>query len=78
MTVAADFAFRQAWALCPYSPEAVYCYVNVLLPQNRFDDAVRVAEAFAALPQNKDNEQAAHLLTQLKQMQTEHPPKPGN
>ena len=24
----ADFAFRQSWALCPYSPEAVYRYVN--------------------------------------------------
>ena len=28
MTRATDFAFRQAWALCPYSPEAVFRYVE--------------------------------------------------
>src|ERR1019366_6341572 len=35
----ADFAFRQAWALCPYSPEAVFRYVNFLLGQKRVADA---------------------------------------
>ena len=35
----ADFAFRQAWALCPYSPEATYRYVNFLKSQNRAADA---------------------------------------
>ena len=25
----ADFAFRQAFAFCPYSPEAVFRYVNL-------------------------------------------------
>jgi len=24
----AEFAFRQAFALCPYSPEAVFCYTS--------------------------------------------------
>jgi tetratricopeptide (TPR) repeat protein len=27
-----EFAFKQAFAFCPYSPEAVYRYVNYLLP----------------------------------------------
>jgi tetratricopeptide (TPR) repeat protein len=41
-----DFAFRQAFAFCPYSPEAVFRYCQLLLsPQvQRFDDALIVAE----------------------------------
>ena len=39
----ADFAFRQAFAFCPYSPEAVFRYVNLLLSLQRFDDALMVA-----------------------------------
>jgi len=42
----ADFAFKQAFAYCPYSPEAVYRYINLLaLPQvNRLNDALLVAQ----------------------------------
>jgi thioredoxin-like negative regulator of GroEL len=39
----ADFAFRQAFAFCPYSPEAVFRYVNLLLSLQRFDDAIIIA-----------------------------------
>jgi hypothetical protein len=41
----AEFTFRQAFAFCPYSPEAVFRYVNLLtrLP-NRIDDALLIAE----------------------------------
>ena len=35
----ADFTFRQAFAFCPYSPEAVFRYVQLLLQLQRFDDA---------------------------------------
>ncbi|HTX20452.1 MAG TPA: DUF2723 domain-containing protein, partial [Candidatus Aquilonibacter sp.] len=35
-----DFAFKQSFAFCPYSPEAVYRYVNFLLPLGRIDDAL--------------------------------------
>ena len=35
----ADFAFRQALALCPYSPEALSDYVNWLLPSDGPSDA---------------------------------------
>ena len=38
-----EFAFQQSLAFCPYSPEAVYRYVNFLLQYNRFDDALIVA-----------------------------------
>ena len=40
----ADLAFRQAFALCPYSPEAVFRYAQLLLQLNRFDDALLVAQ----------------------------------
>jgi hypothetical protein len=39
-----DLAFRQAFALCPYSPEAVFRYVKVLVESNRLEDAHLIAE----------------------------------
>ena len=39
----ADFAYRQAFALCPYSPEAVFRYADFLVGQNRIADALLVA-----------------------------------
>jgi thioredoxin-like negative regulator of GroEL len=41
----ADFAFRQAFAMCPYNPEALFRYANLLLsPEvNRVDDALLLA-----------------------------------
>jgi hypothetical protein len=44
MNDAADFAFRQSWALCPYSPETVFRYVNFLLSAGRTADAILIAE----------------------------------
>lgn len=40
----ADFAFRQAFALCPYSPEAVFRYANQLAEQGRKKDALLLAQ----------------------------------
>ncbi|HUC86546.1 MAG TPA: hypothetical protein VL970_15225 [Candidatus Acidoferrales bacterium] len=74
MARAADFAFRQAWALCPYSPEAVYRYVNFLVAQDRTDDALMVAETTAKLPQSKGNAQIKQLVSSLKQMHGKKPP----
>jgi hypothetical protein len=67
----ADFAFRQAWALCPYSPEAVFRYVNFLLEQKRIADALIVAETAAQMPsmQGKDGEQLRNLVKQLQKFQ---------
>jgi len=39
-----DFTFRQALAFCPYSPEAVFRYVQFLAQFNRMDEALLVAE----------------------------------
>jgi beta-lactamase regulating signal transducer with metallopeptidase domain len=49
----ADFAFRQAWALCPYSPEVVTAYVALLMGENRRADALLVAETAAKMPEIK-------------------------
>jgi len=60
----AQFAFRQAFALCPSSPEAVFRYVQLLLQLNRVDEARLVTEtALKVEPQNK---QVKGLLENLK------------
>src|SRR5215831_12442446 len=46
-----DFAFRQAFVLCPTSPEAVFRYVSHLLGQKRLDEAILVAESAVKLEQ---------------------------
>jgi len=40
----ADFAFRQAFALCPGSPEVVFRYINLLVSQKRLDEAILLTE----------------------------------
>ncbi|MGD0745495.1 MAG: M56 family metallopeptidase [Verrucomicrobiota bacterium] len=71
MSGEADFAFRQAWALCPDSPEAVFRYVNFLLKQKRISDALLVAETAAQMPsmQGKDGDQLRDLFEQLQKFQ---------
>ena len=71
MNDAADFAFRQAWTLCPYSLEAVFRYVNFLMGQNRISDALLVAETAAQMPsmQGQDGGQLRALVEQLKKFQ---------
>jgi hypothetical protein len=64
MTKEADFAFRQAYALCPVSPEAVFRYVQLLLSLNRADDARLLAETTLKL--DPKNAQIQSLLEQLK------------
>jgi hypothetical protein len=74
-----DFAFRQAWALCPYSPEAVFRYVNFLLAQDRMADALVLAETTAQMPANqgRDGEQIRALAEQLKKFQKAKPAASG-
>jgi hypothetical protein len=63
LRVETDYAFKQAFALCPTSPEAIFRYVNFLLSQNRLDDAIRIARTARKL--QPDNEQLTALLSQL-------------
>jgi tetratricopeptide (TPR) repeat protein len=60
----ADFTFKQAFAFCPFSPEAVYRYANLLLQVNRIDDAILVAETCLKL--DPFNGQVMHLLSDLR------------
>jgi hypothetical protein len=71
MAEAADFAFRQAWALCPNSSEAVFRYVNFLLKQGRISDALLVAETTAQMPsmQGGDGRSIRAMVDQLKAFQ---------
>ncbi len=88
-----DFAFKQAFAFCPYSPEAVYRYVNFLLQFNRLDDAMIVAQTCIKLdPYNdqiknlintleefqKQSGQRAEMQGQLEKLQTEATVNPTN
>ena len=59
-----DFAFKQAFAFCPYSPEAVYRYINFLLPYGRFDDAILVAKTCQKL--DPYNDQITGLVKNLE------------
>jgi hypothetical protein len=61
----ADLAYRQAFALCPYSPEAVFRYVQFLTNSKRIDDAILVATA--GLKVDPKNKPVADLLKSLKQ-----------
>ena len=58
-----DFAFRQAFAFCPFSPEAVFRYSNLLMSLGKFDDALLVARTFQKLDPN--NASAKGLIEQL-------------
>ena len=60
-----DFAFKQAFAFCPYSPEAVFRYVNFLLQFNRLDDALIVAQTCIKL--DPYNPQVDGLIKQLQE-----------
>jgi len=64
----ADFASRQAWALCPDSAEAVFRYVAFLIEQERVVDALWVAETAAQMPstQGQAGQQIRALVAELK------------
>jgi len=61
-----DFAFKQAFAFCPYSPEAVFRYVNFLAMFSRLDDAILVAQTCSDF--DPYNSQVVGLVKQLKEM----------
>lgn len=64
MSRAADLAFRQALALCPYSGEAVTRYVRALADDGRVGDALRVARTAAQFTETEA--QAARLIRELE------------
>jgi hypothetical protein len=66
MQRAADFAFRQAFVLCPRLPEAVFRYVNLLTQEGRIDDALLVTET--AQQVGGDGRSVENLIGELRRM----------
>jgi hypothetical protein len=67
MKKGADLAFRQAFALCPYSPEVVYHYTQFLMSVKRLDDALLITETAARVdPDNSDIADTVKYLHRAK------------
>lgn len=62
-----EYAFQQAIALYPLSPEANFRLADIQMQQFRFTDARRVIEAF--LKEDPDNDRVAEFLGQIKQLE---------
>ncbi len=62
----AEFSFKQAYAFCPYSPEALYRYVNLLAGVRRFEDALMLAQTSRKL--DPGNTQLDRLVEELKRL----------
>lgn len=62
----ADFAFRQALSFCPYSPEAVYRYVNLLVSVGRADDALLIARTCQKM--DLENSSLQMLIDQVQRV----------
>jgi hypothetical protein len=60
----ADFAFRQAFAFCPSSIEAIFRYVSVLIGQKRVPDALILVQTAAKV--DPTNPQLPSLIQQLR------------
>ncbi len=61
-----DFAFKQSFAFCPYSPEAVIRYANFLFQFQRFDDALIIAKTCSQL--DPYNGQITDLIDQIEKI----------
>lgn len=62
----ADFAYKQAFAFCPYSPEAVFRYTSLLTSLSRLEDALVLVET--GLRFDPDNGAFQQLRDNLQQV----------
>jgi len=61
----AEFALKQAFAYCPYSPEAVFHLLNLFLAAGRMDDALMILETCHGL--DPYNDQINEWITRIKE-----------
>jgi tetratricopeptide (TPR) repeat protein len=66
-TAEAEQAFRLAAEICPYSSEAVFRLANLLVGQNRIEDALPVAEAAVKADMN-NQQQFRSLVEELNRL----------
>jgi hypothetical protein len=66
MSAEADFVFRQAFALCPRSPEVIFRYTTLLASAGRIEDAFRVAGTAQSL--DPGNPQLENLVSELSRL----------
>jgi hypothetical protein len=71
----ADFSYRQAIAFCPWSPEAAFRYVNLLLQSNRVEDALLVARTYLKL--DPFSAQGLGYLSYVENLKQQQGPKPA-
>ncbi|MGD0813766.1 MAG: DUF2723 domain-containing protein [Verrucomicrobiota bacterium] len=64
VTREAEFALKQAFAYCPYSPEAVFHLMDLLLSANRIDDALSILKTCHKL--DPYNDQINNWIDQLE------------
>jgi tetratricopeptide (TPR) repeat protein len=69
----ADFAFKQAVALCPTSAEAIYRYVQFLVNAGRVNDALLIAETGRKL--DPENTQFEYLIKNLQSIKGQNSSK---
>lgn len=62
----AEFALKQSFAFCPYSPEAVFRYINILVTLNRVNDALMLSRT--ALKFDPANGQIRGLIDELERI----------
>jgi tetratricopeptide (TPR) repeat protein/phage shock protein PspC (stress-responsive transcriptional regulator) len=67
----ADFALRQAFAYCPYSPEAVFRYTTLLATFGRLDDALIITET--CLKFDRENVNIQNWVNQIREMKQRQP-----
>ncbi|MFM8419559.1 MAG: protein O-mannosyl-transferase family [Verrucomicrobiota bacterium] len=60
----AEFALKQAFAFCPYSPETVYNFASLLVSLQRYPDAYEVVSTCSKI--DPDNAGIRELLSQLE------------
>jgi beta-lactamase regulating signal transducer with metallopeptidase domain len=74
MSAAADLAFRQALALCPYSSEAVRRYADFLVAQGRKEDAIAVLEMGIRHPGTSNAKSTAEMTLTVDELKAQKSP----